>query len=114
MNTPKPKSIEEYIAIQPEFHQELLYKIIKTIKKTAPQVEESIRYNMPAFKLNKTHIYVAAYKNHIGMYPMYGLDEIENELSKYRAKGTKDSIHFPFKNPIPFDLIEKIVKLKMI
>lgn len=69
---------------------------------------------MPAFKVNQTHIYMASYKNHIGMYPMYGMDEIEDEISQYRAKGTKDSIHFPYTKPIPFGLIEKIIKLKLI
>ena len=85
--------------------KELFFEII-------PDIEESIRYNMPAFKVGKHHLYFAGYKNYIGFYPIYGLPEIEKELSGYRAKGTKDTLHFYHKYPLPIDLIKKIIQLK--
>jgi uncharacterized protein YdhG (YjbR/CyaY superfamily) len=77
-----------------------------------PSVEESIRYNMPAYQVGKHHLYFAAYKNHVGFYPVYGLVEIEPEIEKYRAKGTKDTLHFMHNNPLPIDLIKRIIQLK--
>jgi uncharacterized protein YdhG (YjbR/CyaY superfamily) len=77
-----------------------------------PDVEESIRYNMPAYKVGKGHLYFAAYKKHIGFYPVYGLHDIFPELSAYKAKGTKDSLHFKHSQPLPEELIRKIILYK--
>lgn len=77
-----------------------------------PNTEESIRYEMPAYKVGKHHLYFAAYKKHIGFYPVYGLIEIEDEVSEYRAKNTKDSLHFLLNKPLPIELIKKIIKQK--
>lgn len=77
-----------------------------------PDTEESIRYKIPAFKVGKHHLYFAAYKKHIGFYPVYGLTEIEEELFEYRAKNTKDSLHFAHDKPLPIDLLKKIIKVK--
>lgn len=77
-----------------------------------PGTEESIRYNMPAYNVGRHHLYFAAYKKHIGFYPVYGLTEIEDDVSRYRAKKTKDSLHFPHNKPLPVDLVRKIIALK--
>jgi uncharacterized protein YdhG (YjbR/CyaY superfamily) len=77
-----------------------------------PDTEESIRYKIPAFKVGKNHLYFAAYKKHIGFYPVYGLTEIEEEVLKYRANKTKDSLHFMLDKPLPIELIKKIITLK--
>jgi uncharacterized protein YdhG (YjbR/CyaY superfamily) len=70
---------------------------------------ESIRYNMPAFKVGKHHLYYAAYKKHIGFYPVYNLPGLDKELAPYRAKKTKDSLHFLHQEELPLALIKKIV-----
>ena len=67
---------------------------------------------MPAYKVGKYHLYFAAYKKHIGFYPVHRLTEIEDEISTYRAKGTKDSLHFMHNIPLPKELIKKIIKQK--
>jgi uncharacterized protein YdhG (YjbR/CyaY superfamily) len=67
---------------------------------------------MPAFKVGKHYLYFAAYRKHIGFYPVYGLTEIEEEVAKYRAKKTKDSLHFMLDKPLPIELIKKIITLK--
>ena len=77
-----------------------------------PDTEESIRYKIPAFKVGKHHFYFAAYKKHIGFYPVHGLTEIEDEISECRAKKTKDSLHFMIEKPLPIELIKNIIKLK--
>lgn len=106
------KSIEEYCNSFPPDVQVHLRKVIETFRMTWPTAEESIRYGMPSFKIGKEFLYVSATKKHIGMYPMYKLSQLENEIGPYRGKGTKDSLHLPYNKPIPFQLIRKIILLK--
>jgi uncharacterized protein YdhG (YjbR/CyaY superfamily) len=75
-------------------------------------ITESIRYNMPSFKVGNHFLYFAAYKKHIGFYPVYGIPEIEEELTQYRAKGTKDTLHFLHHKPLPIMLIKQIINCK--
>jgi uncharacterized protein YdhG (YjbR/CyaY superfamily) len=104
-----PKNIDEYIAGFPHDVQEILEKIRMTIRKVAPDAEETITYQMPTFTLKGKHlVYFAAFKKHIGLYPApLGNAEFKAELAAYEAgKGT---VKFPLDKPIPFDLISKIV-----
>jgi len=103
------KTVEEYLLLFPKEVQSLLEKVRNTILKNAPDAIESISYGMPAYKTNgKPLVYFAAYKNHIGFYATPNAHtEFTNELSKY--KQGKGSVQFPLNEPIPFDLIERIV-----
>jgi uncharacterized protein YdhG (YjbR/CyaY superfamily) len=92
--------------------QERLNQLREVFFETLPNVEESIRYKMPSFKVGKDYLYFAAYKKHIGFYPVYGMPDIENEYLPFRAKGTKDSLHFKHDQPLPLDLVRKIILLK--
>ncbi len=112
MEKSKPKNIDDYISGFPGDIKLRLTQIRKAIKEAVPGAEESIRYGMPAFKLSKEHIYISAYKRHIGMYPMYGMESLEEELAIYRGKGTKDALHFSYEEELPLMLIKKIVKMK--
>jgi len=108
-----PKNIDEYIAGFPNDVQEILEKIRMTIRKAAPDAEETISYQIPTFTLKgKYLVYFAAYKKHIGFYPApTGIEKFKNELSIYgSAKGT---LKFPLDKPIPFGLISKIVKFRV-
>jgi uncharacterized protein YdhG (YjbR/CyaY superfamily) len=104
--------IENYISQFEPYIQERLTEIRQLFFDILPDTEESIRYKMPAYKVGNYHLYFAAYKNYIGFYPVYGLREIEDEVSNYRAKGTKDSLHFMHNKPLPKELIKKIIKQK--
>ena len=104
--------IEKYIS---QFDNEIQLRLIELKQlffEVQPECEESIRYNMPAYKVGKYHLYFAAYKKHIGFYPVYGLTELEEKISEYRAKGTKDSLHFMHNKPLPIDLVKEIIRLK--
>jgi uncharacterized protein YdhG (YjbR/CyaY superfamily) len=105
--------IEKYILQYPENVQEILKKIRKLIKENAPEAEELIAYRMPGYKTNKKPlVYFAAFKSHIGLYATpSGHKEFKKELSKY--KQGKGSVQFPLDKPIPYKLIEKIVKFKV-
>jgi len=107
-----PKDIDEYIARYPEDIQEILEKIRMTIREAAPEADERISYQIPTFALESNLVHFAAYKNHIGFYPTpSGIEEFEEELSFY--VGGKGSVKFPLDNPIPYDLITKIVRFRV-
>jgi uncharacterized protein YdhG (YjbR/CyaY superfamily) len=107
------KTVDEYIQTLPEDIQVVLEKIRQTIKKTAPEAIEGISYQMPAFKLNgKPLVYFAAFKSHIGFYPVpSGIESFKKELADY--KYSKGSVQFPLDKPIPYDLVEKIVAFRV-
>ena len=111
-NQTAPKNIDEYIAGCPNHVQEILEKIRMTIRKAAPDAEETIKYQIPTFTLKGNLVHFAAFKKHIGFYPApTGTEKFQKELSVY--KGAKGSVRFPLDKPIPFDLISKIVKFRV-
>jgi len=102
-------TIEGYIKTFPPDVRRILEKMRRTIRKAAPEAVEAISYQMPKFKLHgRNLVHFAAWKNHIGFYPQpSGALAFEKELRRYkRAKG---SVQFPLDEPIPFDLVEKMV-----
>ena len=110
--TIKPKNIDEYISMFPDNIQELLKEIRAIIKEAAPEAEEIISYQMPAYKFHGMLIYFAAFKNHIGLYPrVSGIETFKEELSVY--KGAKGSVQFPLNKPLPLDLIARIVRFRV-
>ena len=106
------QNIDEYISIQTPEVQILLEQMRQTIKNAAPEVEEVISYNMPAFKYHGMLVYFAAYKNHIGFYATpTGHSEFKEELSVY--KQGKGSVQFPLNQDLPLELISRIVKFRV-
>lgn len=105
--------VEKYISQFPENIQDILIKIRGLIKENAPNAEEHIAYGMPAYKTEKKPLlYFAAFKNHIGLYATpSGHTQFSNEFSKYRQG--KGSVQFPLDHPIPYELIEKVVKFRV-
>lgn len=106
------KTIDEYINIFPKEVRDLLQTFRQTVKKAAPGAEETISYQMPTFKLNgKNLVHFAAFKSHIGFYPVpSGIEAFKKELSVY--KQGKGSVQFPLNKPLPLQLISKIVKFR--
>lgn len=106
-------SIDEYIATFPKTVQEKLQKIKKLIQDTAPEATEDFKYGMPTFRLlDRNLVHFAAYENHIGFYPTpSGVLEFEKMTDKYET--SKGAIQFPIDDPIPYDLIEKVVKFRV-
>ena len=105
-------SIDEYIGTFPQEIQILLEQVRATIKQAAPEAEEAIKYAMPTFVLNGNLVHFAAFKNHIGFYPVpSGIEAFKKELSVY--KGAKGSVQFPLDEPMPLKLISEIVKFRV-
>ncbi|MBE0676416.1 MAG: DUF1801 domain-containing protein [Bacteroidales bacterium] len=105
--------VDRYIDSFPDEIKTILARIRALIKKHAAEAEESIAYKMPAYRVKgKPLIYFAGFKNHIGLYATpSGHSEFEKELSVY--KHGKGSVQFPLSQPIPYDLIERIVIFRL-
>jgi uncharacterized protein YdhG (YjbR/CyaY superfamily) len=114
MTTNAPSTIDEYIATFPQEVQETLELVRSTIQKAAPGATEDIRYAIPTFRLaGKNLVHFAGYKNHIGFYAApTGNEAFKAELSVF--KGGKGSVQFPIDQPMPLELITKIVKFRVV
>ncbi|MBC7982258.1 MAG: DUF1801 domain-containing protein, partial [Candidatus Obscuribacterales bacterium] len=107
-----PATIDEYIAAASPDVQAILQKIRKVVRSAAPDAQEAISYQIPAFKLNGVLVYFAAFKKHIGFYPPVSGDaRLEKAVSPYA--GEKGNLRFPLDQPMRFDLIERITKLRV-
>ena len=105
-------TIDEYISGFPAGIQVLLEQIRTTIREAAPDAEEAMKYAMPTFVLNGNLVHFAAFRSHIGFYPVpSGIEAFKKELSVY--KGGKGSVQFPLDQPMPLDLIARIVKFRV-
>jgi uncharacterized protein YdhG (YjbR/CyaY superfamily) len=101
--------IDSYIAQFPIDLQAVLQKVRATIRRAAPDAKELISYQMPAFKQHGILVYFAGWKHHIGLYPpISGDTALETAVARYA--GPKGNLQFPLDEPIPYRLIERIVK----
>ncbi len=104
-------TIDDYIAGFPPDVQEILQQVRRTIQEAAPEAEEAIKYQIPTFVLNGNLIHFAAFKSHIGLYPApRAIEVFKEELAGY--EGAKGTVRFPLGEPIPFDLIRRIVEFR--
>jgi uncharacterized protein YdhG (YjbR/CyaY superfamily) len=107
-----PRDIDEYIAGFPSEVQAILRDIRATIRRAAPDAEEIISYRMPAFRLGGILVYFAAFRKHIGLYPpVRGDAKLEKAIAPWA--GPKGNLQFPLDQPIPLELIARIVKLRV-
>jgi uncharacterized protein YdhG (YjbR/CyaY superfamily) len=112
MKITKAENIDEYIASFPKEIQKMLKAMRTTIKKAAPEAEETISYAIPTFTLKGNLVHFAAFQNHIGFYPApRGIEAFKKELSMY--EGGKGTVKFPLDKPLPLNLISKIVKFRV-
>ena len=107
-----PKNVDDYLKSFSPRVRAILEKIRATIHKNAPGAQEVISYGMPAFKLNGILLFFAGFQNHIGIYPPVSGDaKLQKALKRYA--GPKGNLKFPLDQPIPYDLIERITKLRV-
>lgn len=87
--------------------------IRQAIRNAAPDADEAINYGIPTFKLyGKNLVHFAAWKKHVGFYPTPSATRaFGKELSKY--KGGKGSFRFPLDEPIPYDLVKRVVAFRI-
>jgi uncharacterized protein YdhG (YjbR/CyaY superfamily) len=105
-------TIDEYVSSFPDEIQKKLEEIRAAVKAIAPEAKEKISYQMPTFDLNGNLVHFAAFKNHIGLYPApSGIEAFEQELRPY--KSAKGSVQFPLDQPLPMELIKRIVEFRV-
>jgi uncharacterized protein YdhG (YjbR/CyaY superfamily) len=106
------RSVDEYIASFNGEVRERLERIRAVVREAAPGAVEKISYGMPAYKMKKILVYFAAHTSHIGLYPTpSATGEFKEELKPYEAG--KGSIRFPNDEPIPYDLVRRIVEFRV-
>lgn len=107
-----PHDIDEYIAGYPSDVQKVLEEVRATIRQEAPDAEEAMKYGIPTFVLGGNLVHFGAFKEHIGFYSTpSGSEKFKKELLAY--KGGKGSVQFPLSEPMPLDLIRRIVKFRV-
>jgi uncharacterized protein YdhG (YjbR/CyaY superfamily) len=107
-----PKTIDGYIDRFPTDIQAILERIRQTIRAAAPDAEESISYGMPMFRMGGAVAYFAAFKKHIGLYPpVVGDANLMKAIAPYA--GPKGNLQFPLDQPIPYALVQRIVKARV-
>jgi len=107
--TDQPKTIDEYIAAQPEEIRPFLNQVRDTLRAVLPDAEEIISWRMPTYRKKRIIIHFAGFKNHIGIYP--GDDAIAHfadKLTEYKTR--KGTLQLPYDKPLPLDLIAEIAK----
>ncbi len=107
------KSVDEYIAWQPEAVQEILGRVRSTIRKAVPGAKEVISYKIPAYKLPSGPVlYFAGWKQHYSLYPATArvVEAFKDELGSYEV--SKGTIRFPLSQPVPVKLIGRIAKFR--
>ena len=105
----KYSTVDEYIHAQPSDIASRLSTIRNLFHEVVPDTKESISYDMPAFTVGTHRLYIGAYNTHIGMYPMYGGSELDEQMLPYRGSGTKNALHFRHSEELPIDLIRAII-----
>jgi uncharacterized protein YdhG (YjbR/CyaY superfamily) len=108
-----PKSVDEYIAAQPEAVQLKLEQVRAAIRRAVPEAVEGIAYRMPGYKLHgKPILYFAGFKEHYSLFAASGtfFTALEDELRGYELR--KGTVHFPLTKPVPVKLISRIAKLR--
>jgi uncharacterized protein YdhG (YjbR/CyaY superfamily) len=82
------------------------------IREAAPEAQEKISYGMQGYFLNGGLVWFGVWKRHIGFYPLtFGMGTAIEGLSAY--PGTKSSLHFSLDEPMPYELIRRIVQFRV-
>jgi uncharacterized protein YdhG (YjbR/CyaY superfamily) len=107
------KTIDEYLAFQPEKVMEVLENLRQIIRETAPEAEEVISYGIPAYKYHGMLVYFAAYKKHCSLFAGNGAltEQMQEQLKAYKT--SKGTIQFTVEKPLPDELVREIVKIRV-
>lgn len=106
------QSVDDYVSSQPAGISEKLQSLRAVIKQEAPEAQELISYNMPAYKLKGVLLYFGVHSHHIGFYPTpSAIDKFSKALAAYQT--SKGAIQFPAEDPLPLELVSKIVRFRV-
>ena len=112
MKPTKPLTVDQYIAAQSPETQPVLERMRAVVRKSAPEAEEVISYGMPAARQNGMLVFYAVWKSHIGFYPSgSGISQFIDELAGYKT--SKGAIQFPLNEPLPEELIARMIRWRV-
>ena len=112
MPAPRPKTVAEYIDAAPERAQPLLREIRSILKEVAPDATEAIKWGSPVLEEKRILFSYSAHKTHMNFMPTGpALTSFEKELAAF--KRGKDTIQFPYDEPLPADLIRRIASYRL-
>jgi uncharacterized protein YdhG (YjbR/CyaY superfamily) len=110
----EPERVDAYLAALPDEQRTALERVRATIRRVVPGADEGIAYQMPAFYFSGRYLVsYAAFKSHLSFFPASGTvqEKLADELrAHFSGKGT---IQFTPDEPIPDDLIEEIVRVRL-
>jgi uncharacterized protein YdhG (YjbR/CyaY superfamily) len=107
------KTVDEYLDRLPADVHQMLQRVRETIIKTVPEAQELISYQIPGYKYKGYSIHFAAFKNHCSLIPVHEdiAELLAVELKPFKIKGK--TLHFTVNNPLPAELVKKIVELRL-
>jgi uncharacterized protein YdhG (YjbR/CyaY superfamily) len=105
----RPATVEEYIAKQPIQAQPRLHELRAAVRAALPEAAEVISYGMPTYRMQKSFVSFGAAKHHCALYGA-PLDLFPDELHPYKT--LKGTVQFPLDQPVPQDLVCKLVRAK--
>ncbi len=102
-------AVDDYIDALPAATREVMRELQRRIRTAAPDVAESISYQIGKFQLDERHgVFIGAWKQHIGIYVVAEVDEeLARALESYRTKTS--TLRFPLKQPMPYELIDRMI-----
>ena len=98
---------EEYFATLPTEVRALLERVQTEVETRIPSATKCISYNLPAFKAQRTFMYFAAFKKHIGVFPPVTENRALVEAT-VRYRGPKGNLSFPLNEPLPLELVGRV------
>lgn len=104
------RAVDAYIAAAPKAAQPLLRQLRELIRSGAPQAEEKISYGMPYYRYHGHLMYFAAFKNHVGLYPVGNTDKHLGMSEWVTGKGT---FRFPIAEALPVAQIRRLIKTRV-
>lgn len=108
------KEVDQYISAIPEPARSTLETVRETIRSVVPpEASEAITYRIPSFKYKGPLIGYAAFPNHCSLLVMSStvLKPFVGELTGYKT--SKGTIRFPVDQPLPADLVVRLVKARI-
>ncbi len=106
------RNIDDYLAPLAADKKAALQKLRRTIRAVVPKAEETISYQIPAFRLNgKVIAWFGAAAKHCSFFPGVSWKGFEEELKAYDTN--KGTIRFQPDRPLPATLVRKLVKARI-
>lgn len=107
------RSVDAYIAAQPETSRSVLEEVRRIVRDALPQAVEVISYQIPAYRLPAgVVIYFAGWKARWSLYPTPNdlIARLGERLAPYEVE--KGTIRCALSEPVPAKLIEDIVAMR--